>query len=76
MEAFHPIFQVREQKVQYLVFAVVKQLGPPGAVLAPGTVVEELVGCAVKIVDALPGVFAGTRTTARKSRSPSKNFAS
>ena len=43
--------------MEHLVFLVIKYLGIPGGVLAASARVEELVGSAVELVDALPGVF-------------------
>ena len=55
----HPELQIAQQEMDDLVLVVVKAFGAPGTVVAPGTFVEELVGGAVKFVDALPGVDAG-----------------
>jgi len=54
-----PEFQVGQQKVDHFVFAVVETFCAPGRVVALGRIVEELVGRAVKFVNALPGVPAG-----------------
>ena len=54
-----PEFQVGQQEVDDLVFVVVEALGAPGTVIALAALVEELVGSAVKFVQALPGVLAG-----------------
>ena len=54
-----PVFQVGQQEVQHLVLTVVKDLGVPGGMVPLAPCVEELVVGAVKLVDALPGIFGG-----------------
>ena len=45
--------------MEHFIFAVVEAFCAPGGMLTPVSLMEKLVDCAVKFVDALPGVFAG-----------------
>ena len=57
----HPEFQVGQQEVDDLGFAVIKALGTPGGMITLAASVEKLVFGAIEHIDALDGIFDSVR---------------
>ena len=59
MVFLQPESQIAQQEMQHFRLAVVEALGAPGRVVASAALVEELIGCAVKQIDALQRIADG-----------------